>query len=507
MQNQGYRPAPQKAPAEPPRPHKRRERLIQKKRIFLVCSLTAVVIIVAAAVAAMTRGGNEERRAYNASRQTFLDGIYVDGISLGGLTYNEAWDAVSKRVQEWENAWSLQIACNGFVYSTVNYAAAGIHFDYEQIDSLLQSAWAIGHTGGYEQYLSDAQRLAQEAYQGYIEPAEGSSGQIEYILQVIAENVYRAPQDAAVAAFDPANAEEPFTFTNPVYGRTIDQEAAKAEILRRAATGESGRYDIPLVSIEPEVTLADAKQNVSLLAMASTAIDRASTEIRNANIAVAFAKINGLVLENNARFSFNKTVGKRSVENGYQVALGYVSGQLVDVVGGGVCQVRTTLYSAALCAGMAITSRTPHSMPVSYISLGQDATVNDMRGHEIDLAFTNKTGGRVYITAGIEPTPSGRKQCVVRFFGQAMPDNATYKLESTIVEKLEIPEDIIKKDKDAKYVTYEDQKHKVSSGSEGYVVKTYLQYCKNGVVQSQTLISTDTYRARAAVYYVGVTPR
>ena len=104
MQNQGYRPAPQKAPAEPPHPHKRRERLIQKKRIFLVCSLTAVVIIVAAAVAAMTRGGNEERRAYNASRQTFLDGIYVDGISLGGLTYNEAWDAVSKRVQEWENA-------------------------------------------------------------------------------------------------------------------------------------------------------------------------------------------------------------------------------------------------------------------------------------------------------------------------------------------------------------------------------------------------------------------
>lgn len=262
-----------------------------------------------------------------------------------------------------------------------------------------------------------------------------------------------------------------------------------------------------MVSIEPEVTLADAKQNVSLLAMASTAIDRASTEIRNANIAVAFAKINGLVLENNARFSFNKTVGKRSVENGYQVALGYVSGQLVDVVGGGVCQVSTTLYSAALCAGMTITSRTPHSMPVSYISLGQDATVNDMRGHEIDLAFTNKTGGRVYITAGIEPTPSGRKQCVVRFFGQAMPDNATYKLESTIVEKLEIPEDIIKKDKDAKYVTYEDQKHKVSSGSEGYVVKTYLQYCKNGVVQSQTLISTDTYRARAAVYYVGVTPR
>ena len=124
----------------------------------------------------------------------------------------------------------------------------------------------------------------------------------------------------------------------------------------------------PWSALNRKFTLADAKQNVSLLAMTSTAIDRASTEIRNANIAVAFAKINGLVLENNARFSFNKTVGKRSVENGYQVALGYVSGQLVDVVGGGVCQVSTTLYSAALCAGMTITSRTPHSMPVCIFS-------------------------------------------------------------------------------------------------------------------------------------------
>jgi hypothetical protein len=262
-----------------------------------------------------------------------------------------------------------------------------------------------------------------------------------------------------------------------------------------------------LIAIEPSVTLSDIKQSVSLLSTATTAIDRASTEARNANIAVAFSKINGIVLENNAGFSFNKTVGKRTTENGYQTALGYISGQLTEVIGGGVCQVSTTLYSAALCAGMTITSRTPHSVPVSYISLGQDATVNDMRGHEIDLTFTNKTGSKVYITAGIEENASGRKQCVVRFFGQALPGHATYKLESTIVETLEIPEDVIKKDTEAKYVKYEDQKHKVSSGSQGYVVKTYLQYCQDGVVQSQTLVSTDTYRARSAVYYVGVTPR
>ena len=147
------------------------------------------------------------------------------------------------------------------------------------------------------------------------------------------------------------------------------------------------------------------------------------------------------------------------------------------------------------------------------LTRGQGAGGDPVKGEkaaeesEDEITSVLRGADMVYITAGIEPTPSGRKQCVVRFFGQAMPDNATYKLESTIVEKLEIPEDIIKKDKDAKYVTYEDQKHKVSSGSEGYVVKTYLQYCKNGVVQSQTLISTDTYRARAAVYYVGVAPR
>ena len=196
MQNQGYRPAPQKAPAAPPRPHKRRERLIQKKRIFLVCSLTAVVIIVAAAVAAMTRGGNEERRAYNASRQTFLDGIYVDGISLGGLTYNEAWDAVSKRVQEWENAWSLQIACNGFVYSTVNYAAAGIHVDYEQIDSLLQSAWAIGHTGSSSTRYEQVKALEEEPATRYTTLTYDMSQVNQILSQIKAEVDFPTPEAA-----------------------------------------------------------------------------------------------------------------------------------------------------------------------------------------------------------------------------------------------------------------------------------------------------------------------
>ena len=507
MQHQGYRPSANTPPTKKKGAQRgHHTRAFRSRRLIVLVSFF-LLIAAAGGAFAFVQGNSAEHRAYKASRETFLDGIYVDGISLSGMTYNEAWDAVFSRVEEWENAWSLEIACNDFVYSTINYSTLGIHADYEQIDTLLQSAWQLGHTGDYEQYLADVQQLKDEPYQVYIEPQESTSDQIDYILSIIAENVYRAPQDAAIKEFDPSNASDPFTFSEALNGQKIDQEAAKNEILHLAATGEGGRYDIPLIAIEPSVTLSDIKQSVSLLSTATTAIDRASTEARNANIAVAFSKINGIVLENNAGFSFNKTVGKRTTENGYQTALGYISGQLTEVIGGGVCQVSTTLYSAALCAGMTITSRTPHSVPVSYISLGQDATVNDMRGHEIDLTFTNKTGSKVYITAGIEENASGRKQCVVRFFGQALPDQATYKLESTIVETLEIPEDVIKKDTEAKYVKYEDQKHKVSSGSQGYVVKTYLQYCQDGVVQSQTLVSTDTYRARSAVYYVGVTPR
>lgn len=479
-----------------------------RKALWAAVALLLIAAIAGGAVYLLS-DRSPERKQYQATRDTFLPNVYVDGISLEGMTYNQAWDTVLKQMQEWQNSWTLAVSCDGFTYATLNYAAVGIQAEYQQLDDLLSAAWAYGHTGNYETFLADLNRLRQEPYRGEISQTGTADGdQIDYLLKVIREHVYRAPQDAKILEFNPNNRSAPFTFQADVSGRTIDAAAAREEILHFAATGQSGSYEVPIIAEPAQVTLEQVRQSVALLSEYSTAIDKHSIDERNDNISLAFSRINGTELENGKKFSFNKLVGKRNERNGFKEAIGYISGELAVVVGGGVCQASTTMYAAALCAGMSIQSRTPHSIPVSYISLGQDATVNDMRGHEIDLTFYNRTGSKVYITCGIEENAAGRLVCTARFWGQALENNAYYKLESTTVEVLPMPEEpVLRQDKTAKYVTFTDQRYKYSSGSDGYVVKTYLRLYQGDQVLKETLISTDTYKARADVYYVGVSER
>ena len=503
MQNQGYRPAPQKAPAEPPHPHKRRERLIQKKRIFLVCSLTAVVIIVAAAVAAMTRGGNEERRAYNASRQTFLDGIYVDGISLGGLTYNEAWDAVSKRVQEWENAWSLQIACNGFVYSTVNYAAAGIHFDYEQIDSLLQSAWAIGHTGSSSTRYEQVKALEEEPATRYTTLTYDMS-QVNQILSQIKAEVDRPAVSAT--RVDDDTKWPPFSYTDDEAGQTLDITGLNERICAMVDTLESGVVDLTPVPVEATVTRAQLEAQIVKLSSYETTVGKTGdyVESRTENIRIGTERFNHLIIRAGESVSFNKVALKRTEANGYQPALEIAYGSYVQGIGGGICQVSSTLYNAVVNAGLTVNKRTPHAIPSSYVDKGKDATVSDDR---YDFVFTNNTGADIYIeTEFVKVKNYWTSRFII--YGRPDPNGYTYKLDSQVVETIPLPEPTYEKDKDGTYVIYDDETYQISPGREGYVVDVYLVTMDSkGLEISREKKYTDTYKAAAPRFYVGVTPR
>lgn len=476
----------------------------KSKRLLLVAA--AVVMVIAVVFA--TRFFKAEPEEYTLSRNVFLDNISINGIDVGGMTYNDALDAIVQQAQQVQSGWALEIACNGFTYSTIGYGTIGISVDYAAIEAALYNAWAYGHSGNLKEYQRDVALLAETPYTVTVGLTQGNGEHLDYILNVIADNVYRAPQDAEIALFDVTKPEDPFVIQNEIPGQCIDVETAKREILSLAAAGSGGKYDIPLQSVPADVTSEMLLENVSLLATGRNAIDKYSTEERNANILLAFSAINGYILEDGDTFSFNKVVGNRNEENGYKPALGYVSGELVEVVGGGVCQASTTLYSAALCAGLTITERTPHSMPVSYIELGQDATVNYMRGHMIDLKFKNETGYPIYITAAIEQNATGRLMSVVRIYGRSLGEDVHYRVESVEVETLPIPEEpVIRKDEDGEYVRYTDQTYHYSKGSEGHVVETYLQKLRGTTVIEQQLISKDTYKAQPKIDYVGVEER
>ena len=164
----------------------------------------------------------------------------------------------------------------------------------------------------------------------------------------------------------------------------------------------------------------------------------------------------------------------------------------------------STLYNAVVNAGLTVNKRTPHAIPSSYVDKGKDATVSDDR---YDFVFTNNTGANIYIeTQFVKVKGYWTSRFII--YGRPDPNGYTYKLDSQVVETLPLPEPTYKKDKNGEYVIYDDETYQVSKGREGYVVDVYLVTMdSNGLEISREKKYTDTYKAAAPIYYVGVTPR
>ena len=123
------------------------------------------------------------------------------------------------------------------------------------------------------------------------------------------------------------------------------------------------------------------------------------SESRAVNIALAVSKIDGTVLQPGQQFSFSDAIGARTAENGYVVAPVFVNREVVSGIGGGICQVSSTMYAAMLQGDIKATQRYAHSLPVSYIPEGMDATI--VAGQK-DLTFTNNFTFPIVINATVK---------------------------------------------------------------------------------------------------------
>ena len=127
----------------------------------------------------------------------------------------------------------------------------------------------------------------------------------------------------------------------------------------------------------------------------TTLYDKEQTRIDNINLAIS--KLNGVIIEDGAEFSFNNTIGPMDEGSGFKKATGFDSnGKKIKVSGGGICQISSTLYNSALIAGFNITERHPHSRRVYYVPKDKDATIYY---GSLDLKFINNPGSKVRIDA------------------------------------------------------------------------------------------------------------
>lgn len=186
-----------------------------------------------------------------------------------------------------------------------------------------------------------------------------------------------------------------FDIIQAVYGYGFDLEAAQKQL-------DEAKYsdvlEIPFKLIAPQVIGDDLKDVLYRDELASYKTAHTNDSNRNTNLKLACKAINGKVLNPGDVFDYNAIVGRRTASAGYKPAGAYVNGELVPSVGGGICQVSSTLYYCALMADLEIVSRTAHSYPASYMPLGMDATVS-WGGPE--FKFRNNTNYPIRIEAEV----------------------------------------------------------------------------------------------------------
>ncbi|MBQ8202285.1 MAG: VanW family protein [Clostridia bacterium] len=473
-----------------------------------IAALIVVVVIAAVIGGTKVAQNNQLRAEVTAYDALFCQGVYVDGIHLGGMTQEQAMQLVNANAQQRRDSWNVRLTYQGGLVREINANDLGMAVN---VDDALAAAWEQGHeTSDISARKATMDALLTDHYYGTTALPSGDVSAIDSILQEIARTVYRAPQDAQLLGFNAMQVSNPFSIQPEVIGRELNVEPLREKLYDMVSRMETGSIEVELKDIYPSVTTADVQKQVKLRGSAYTEISTTSTEERKNNIRRAFELISGTVLQPGDTFSFNGIVGERSAKNGFYQAIEYAYGEERMGYGGGVCQASTTVYLAAVRSNLQIIKREPHSDKVNYTEYGLDATVN-YDGKKIDLTFKNDTGSNVYIIATVQLDPKISKShyiCKVDIYGPDLGDGVTYDLIAETVEVLPAPEEIEwREDKKATYVTYIDQEHVYREAKEGCKVDSYKVKYIYGAEAERTFMYQDTYAAKKQIIYVGVTER
>ncbi len=271
----------------------------------------------------------------------------------------------------------------------------------------------------------------------------------------------------------------------------ISFDVAKAQELLDTHTAYGETFEIPLQIQKPQVMLEDIEARLfSRIIGEYTTVFKTGDVSRSKNISLATNKIDGTILAPDEVFSYNDVVGERSYSEGFQDAKVYVNGETVDGIGGGICQVSSTLFNAVVFANLEIVERVNHQLTISYVPLGRDATVDY---GNIDFRFRNNTGYPVKIVGSAE---NGKMHIAI--YGYKENESETVSFETVTIGHTAPPE---KKVDDPTLPLGEEKVE--SEGTSGYVVDTYKIIKRDGEEPERVYLCRSTYRGNLKIIRVG----
>ena len=391
--------------------------------------------------------------------KTTVAPVYADGGQLDDILKTEVDDRIGQELTEH----SYVLEAEALV---VTKGLPGLGVDRNQIKQDMMDLLAEGKTVGMD---------AQEAQ---ITTTLGETQPKELDFQAVLEEVRVEPQDAFVN-LDTAEVHK------EVYGISFDVAAAQ-QAYDSLAWGESG--NVTLIITEPAKKLTDLTELLyrDVLGTCTTSIGGTSNRLSNVKKAADLS--NEIILQPGEEYSYNGVVGRRTSERGFLPAPAYVGGKTVDEIGGGICQVSSTVYLATLRANLEIVERHNHGFTVGYVPNGLDATVYY---GSLDYRFKNNTDFPIKIVSQVKD-----RSLTVTIYGTNL-DKTSVEME-TVQTGSTGYKTVYKTDS-----SLSAGKTKVSvTPYSGCTVKSYRCVYKDGQLVSRELEATSTYRSRDKVVLV-----
>lgn len=455
----------------------------------LIVKLALVVLLFAASAVSVVgfMSFNESQRMKNAvDTDTIYENIYINDVNVGKHTKEEAL----ARLQEVEvpdiSEKTITIQCGGEKME-FSYQGLGVTYDYS---AAVEEAYQYARTGALKERYEKITALKKEPVRITYEPEYTKLDvDVKNKIAEFTDKMYVAPVNATLTRTGGR-----FTITPEQNGQKANVDEALAHVEELIAANEGGVVEVDIEQVPPAVTAADFEKATSMIGAGATSFSGGSGEPRNKNLSNALSKINDYVVFPGEVFSTNAAFGDMTVENGYTMAKVIENGEFVDGMGGGVCQVSTTLYMALLEAELEIVERRNHSLKVGYADYGFDAT---LAGTYIDLKFRNDTDYPIFIEAYMDDAGGKVK---VRIYGHEIHDpSRSLAFTNALLETLHPAAELVTEDPTLPL----NARLEVTQPKTGYKYRLYKTVHENGQQIDHVVINESTYRSVRGEVRVG----
>lgn len=348
--------------------------------MFIVFLVSLIAILSISFLTAIFAIANNNRIVY---------GVYVDDIKLSGLSRENAAKLLTEQVGS-----RLSDKVIILTYNDKKWALTPAEIDLSiDIEKTVDAAFSVGRS---HNIITNTFETFHSAIYGHPLKLAGRYNEVLLQNRLAFIGASLAIQSKSAACYIDNSGH--IQSTSAIIGRKLDIDAAATSLSNDIQALKLPRqFELPVMEDQPAVANEDIKNIDTILAVYSSSFGSNSSN-RSQNIRIAAGALDQTLLRPETVVSFNNTVGKRVASAGYKDAAVILDGKIEQDIGGGVCQVSSTLYNAILLAGFTSVQRTAHFYPSSYVPMGRDATVAD---GQIDFCFRNPFSHNAYLISNV----------------------------------------------------------------------------------------------------------